>query len=108
MPAEVELAGAEVILEHLCQLAARLCLLSRQNQLDIDARSPAGTEILPRMTHKSIFIRRYIEARHGGKLKLTDMARELKVSEDRVTHMLRGQFPHFSGGSPVESSPASL
>jgi AraC-like DNA-binding protein len=90
MPPPVSRAEADLILEHLLQLAARLRAWARhrnrqlspnRNQLDEMANS--------RLIQRRTLIRSYIEGHHTRAIRLRDLALQLKVSEDRATHLIR-------------------
>ena len=85
MPPPVDNARAEVILEHLLQLSARLHHWAHQRQQPHNA-APVRGDLL---TRRRTLIRRYLENHHAGAVRLSDLAMELGVSEDRATHLIR-------------------
>jgi len=90
MPAPVEDGEAELILEHLRQLAARLQAWVRQREKQLSARRKSGEAMgNPLLVRRRNLILRYIESHQSGNVRLKDLAGELKVSEDRATHLVR-------------------
>jgi len=85
----VDETEAELILEHLRQLGARLHAWAHPGE----APPPRGQSLDPApknlMTRRRTLIRRYIEAHQTQEIRLKDMAAELGVSEDRATHLVR-------------------
>lgn len=103
LPPVVEDAEAADTLEHLRQLGARLVgLLPRSVKV-----APEGSRLLER--EKSIFGRRTLIMRfitsnqHRDDLRLAHLARELGVTEDRATHVVRQCCGHSFRTLLVES-----
>jgi AraC-like DNA-binding protein len=89
-PAEVNNEEAQLILEHLRQLTARLSSWARQKQRPPPQR-PAASDIMAadRPLRRRTLIRSFIESNHPYQVRLKDIAALLKVSEDRATHLIR-------------------
>ena len=85
MPPLVEDAEAEAILEHLLQLSARLRNWAHQG--DQPHRTTAARDNL--LTRRRTLIRRYLEKHHTESLRLSELALQLDVTEDRATHLIR-------------------
>lgn len=84
LPPPVDATEAEDILEHLRQLGARLSALVRGT--DAPRPTAAASEGLDR----AALIRRFIQANSNHpEIRLGRLARELGVSEDRATHVIR-------------------
>lgn len=88
-PAPVNAAEADLILEHLRQVAARLSSWIRQEPSTAAISPPSQPFHQADLTQKRTFIHRFIESRHRGPLKLKDLADRLAVTEDRATHLVR-------------------
>jgi AraC-like DNA-binding protein len=90
LPLPVDEAEAGLILEHLRQLAARLHSWAHENHRNLD--SSAWKDTLTennRVVRRRTLIRRYIESNQGRNIRLRDLATQLRVSEDRATHLVR-------------------
>jgi len=85
MPLPVEDAEAAAILEHLRQLSARLYQWAHQGEQPNSATPTSGNLLTRRRT----LIRRYLESNHTGPVRLSTLALQLGVSEDRATHLIR-------------------
>jgi len=89
-PAPVDEPEAELILEHLRQLATRLYFWAHG-----DERKPEISPQKDTLTANNLailrntLVRRYIETHQAENIRLCDLAAELKVSEDRATHVIR-------------------
>ena len=88
----VEAGEAETVLEHLCQLAARLRLW----KLERDEHNPGfrnaplvHTRPVEASAARRILILRFIEMKHTERVRLEDLARELKLSSTRASHAVR-------------------
>jgi AraC-like DNA-binding protein len=90
LPAPVRREEAELILEHLRQLAARLRGWTRSMKGKLAPRRKQP-EVLgnSRLIRRRTLIRRYIESNQAHPIRLRDLATELQVSEDRATHLVR-------------------
>lgn len=89
-PAPVDCGEADLILEHLVQLAARLHAWAQQEERPLSVqRPPLEAMVSSPVLRRRMLIRRYIESKQAGPLRLRDLAAELKVSEDRATHLVR-------------------
>ena len=86
MPPPVEDAEAQMILEHLLQLSARLKNWARQREQPRSNAVPTQGNLV---TRRRTLIRRYIENQHACPVRLADLALHLGVSEDRATHLIR-------------------
>jgi transcriptional regulator GlxA family with amidase domain len=81
---------AELVREHLLQLAARLGDWSRQRR-GLGAGRQRGL-IAPgkdRLLARRTLIHRYIESNQSRPVRLRDLAALLEVGEDRATHLVR-------------------
>ncbi|MDD5350380.1 MAG: AraC family transcriptional regulator [Chthoniobacteraceae bacterium] len=85
MPPPVEDEEAGLILEHLLQLSARLRGWAHQTGPPRHAAAASGSLL----TRRRALIRRYIENHHAGAIRLSELARQLGVGEDRATHLIR-------------------
>jgi len=88
----VEAEEAETVLEHLCQLAARL----RIWKLERDEHNPGlrdaplvHTQPVEASAARRILIHRFIEMNHTKRVRLEDLARDLKLSSTRASHAVR-------------------
>lgn len=89
-PPPVDEAEADLILEHLRQLAARLRAWSHEDDRKLE--SPRWKDTLTSnhlAIRRNTLVRRYIESHQGRNIRLSDLAAQLKVSEDRATHVIR-------------------
>lgn len=85
----VDEAEAELILEHLRQLGARLHAWAHPKETLQPPRRQAEPASKNLMTRRRTLIRRYIESQQAHDVRLKDIAAELEVSEDRATHLIR-------------------
>jgi len=90
MPKPVDSREAGLILEHLLQLGARLYNWAHDEHQSpgLSHRKDTLTASNP-ITRRRILIRQFIEANAATDLRLTDLAQQLHVSEDRTTHLVR-------------------
>ena len=89
-PPPVENTEAELILEHLRQLAARL--YSWAHGEDSKPGIPKRKDTLTadnRMLRRRTLIQQFIESHYTHDTRLRDLARQLNVTEDRATHLIR-------------------
>jgi AraC-like DNA-binding protein len=90
MPPPVGREEADLIHEHLLQLAARLRNWAQQRSRQLPAnRQPVEAMGNSLLIRRRTLIRRYIESNQSHPIRLRDLAAELKVSEDRATHLIR-------------------
>jgi AraC-like DNA-binding protein len=84
---EVEKPEAELILEALRQLAARLHLCTQQPK-DTRRGSPlvARPSAAEPLARRQALIRHFIQERHTRPLRITDLARHLGLSQSRASH----------------------
>jgi AraC-like DNA-binding protein len=87
LPPPVDEMEANLILEHLRQLAARLQNWVRQRNKQVQPATEVLGENL--LTRRRTSIRRYIDSYHTHNIRLRDLASALKVSVDRATHLVR-------------------
>ena len=85
MPPPVEDAEAKAILEHLLQLSARLRNWAHQGEPSHSVPPPRDNLLTRRRT----LIRRYLEKHHTEPVRLSELALQLGVTEDRATHLIR-------------------
>jgi transcriptional regulator GlxA family with amidase domain len=89
-PPPVDEAEAELILEHLRQLATRLASWAHGDSRKPDSSAQKDTLTANNLAiRRNTLIRRYIETHHVNDVRLRDLAAQLKVSEDRATHVIR-------------------
>jgi len=88
LPPSVGKEEADLILEHLLQLAARLRTWAGKRRLP-PHRHPVEEEVNHRLIQRRTMIRSYIETNQSHPIRLRDLARQLAVSEDRATHLVR-------------------
>jgi AraC-like DNA-binding protein len=90
MPIPVGRAEADLILEHLLQVAARLREWAWQRNRQLPPKQQHGEGVgNSLLIRRRTLIRRYIESNHSNPIRLRDLAAELKVGEDRATHLIR-------------------
>jgi AraC-like DNA-binding protein len=97
-PTPVNADEADLILEHLCQLAARLQLWSEAAALEVAGggtlrAGPSGEDgggdlLAARRTA----VARFIHGRHTEQVSLGDLARLLGLSESRTSHVVRALY----------------
>ena len=95
-PPEVNDAEAQIILEMLRQLSARLILWQinmehSENALQAPPHDKPGTR-LDVLTSRRAAIRHLIDSRHRMTLRLSDLAEHLHISESRASHAVREAF----------------
>jgi AraC-like DNA-binding protein len=89
-PPPVDEAEAELILEHLRQLAARLRSWAHEDNRELAASRWKDTLTANNLAiRRNTLIRRYIESNQTRNIRLRDLAAQLKVGEDRATHLIR-------------------
>lgn len=84
-PAPVDDEEAELLLEHLRQLVARLRLWRMENEVAREATARAAYSVAERRT----LILRFVATRHAGRVSLADLADALCLSETRASHAVR-------------------
>jgi AraC-like DNA-binding protein len=90
LPPPVDEAEAELILEHLRQLAARLRSWAHEDDRKVAASSWKDTLTAKNLAiRRNTLVRRFIESNQARDIRLRDLAAQLKVSEDRATHVIR-------------------
>jgi AraC-like DNA-binding protein len=90
LPPPVDETESELILEHLRQLAARLRSWAHEKNRNFDSAPWKDTLTENNlMIRRRTLIRRYIESNQGRNIRLRELAAQLKVSEDRATHVVR-------------------
>jgi AraC-like DNA-binding protein len=85
----VDEAEAELILEHLRQLGARLHAWARQKKPSSPRKKPPAPAPGNLLLRRRTLIRGYIESRRTEPIRLKDLSALLNVSEDRATHVVR-------------------
>jgi AraC-like DNA-binding protein len=88
LPKPVEEDDAQMILEHLRQLAARLQKWVRESGLDRPARRGDVLPTDPRVT-RQIAIHRFVEDNYQRTATLPELAKKLGLSESRTSHFVR-------------------
>lgn len=89
MPPPVDKREAHLILENLRQLCARLYAWAHQKDWYLPA--PERKTINPEnrlLVQRRILIRRFVDIHYPHVVRLKDIAAELKVSEDRASHLI--------------------
>ncbi len=85
----VEQPEAELVLEHLRQLAARLHAWAHAKEVSSKQKRRTDPSAQNLLTRRRTLIRRFIDMHQLRDIRLKNLADELGVSEDRATHLVR-------------------
>jgi AraC-like DNA-binding protein len=88
LPAPVEEDEAHLILEHLCQLAARLQKWAQELAPHRSAENRASEFQSDLMTTRQTVVRRFVEDEYAGPATLPMLAQKLGLSESRASHVV--------------------
>ena len=92
LPSFIEEDEAQLIMEHLRQLAARLQKWAEESTFPRSSGDKTSAIMCDQMMSRESVVRQFIEDQYGQPVTLLMLAKKLSLSEGRASHLVREKF----------------